>query len=171
MGQYLFDGLPPKVMTYIKIHLRYIYSTGLFNYQEREDLIQDLVLFYLDRFYRKNEMPDDYVFIAIKTKALQILRTRLRQMQSGFLNTGSLNSMCEEDGFEPLANFTLADLENTIAIKEMRNFLSDKQNKFIDLLLEGKTAEEARAELHISHTVFQDIQRQILRGKKKIPKK
>ena len=171
MGQYLFDGLPPKVVTYIKIHLRYIYSTGLFSYQEREDLIQDLVLFYLERFYRKKDVPDEYLFTAVKTKAQQILRARLRKMQSGFLATVSLNSMCEEDDFEPASNFSLADLENEIAIKEIRDFLSDKQNKFIDLILEGKTAEEARAELHISHTVLHDIQDRILRGRKKIQKK
>ena len=82
MTQNLFNGLPPRVVTYIKIHLRYIFSTGLFSYQEREDLIQDLVLFYLERFYRKKEVPDDYLFVSIKTKAQQILRTRLRQLQS-----------------------------------------------------------------------------------------
>ena len=96
MTQNLFNGLPPRVVTYIKIHLRYIFSTGLFSYQEREDLIQDLVLFYLERFYRKKEVPDDYLFVSIKTKAQQILRTRLRQLQSGFFATMSLNDMSEK---------------------------------------------------------------------------
>ena len=50
MTQNLFNGLPPRVVTYIKIHLRYIFSTGLFSYQEREDLIQDLVLFYFFKY-------------------------------------------------------------------------------------------------------------------------
>lgn len=107
MAQNLFNGLPPRVVTYIKIHLRYIFSTGLFSYQEREDLIQDLVLFYLERFYRKKEVPDDYLFVSIKTKAQQILRTRLRQLQSGFFVTESLNSMCEKEGFEPTSDFSL----------------------------------------------------------------
>ena len=65
MTQNSFNGLPPRVVTYIKIHLRYIFSTGLFSYQEREDLIQDLVLFYLERFYRKKEVPDDYLFVSL----------------------------------------------------------------------------------------------------------
>lgn len=41
MTQNLFNGLPPRVVTYIKIHLRYIFSTGLFSYQEREDYCTD----------------------------------------------------------------------------------------------------------------------------------
>lgn len=84
MAQNLFNGLPPKVAIYIKIHLRYIFSTGLFSHQEREDLIQELVLFYLEQFYRKKEVSDEYLFIAIKTKAQKILRARLRKTQSFF---------------------------------------------------------------------------------------
>ncbi len=43
MATYLFKGLPPKVVTYIKIHLRNLYSSGIFDAQEREDLIQELI--------------------------------------------------------------------------------------------------------------------------------
>lgn len=84
MTQNLFNGLPPRVVTYIKIHLRYIFSTGLFSYQEREDLIQDLVLFYLERFYRKKEVPDDYLFVSIKTKAQTNFKNPVATVAIGF---------------------------------------------------------------------------------------
>ena len=140
MTQNLFNGLPPRVVTYIKIHLRYIFSTGLFSYQEREDLIQDLVLFYLERFYRKKEVPDDYLFVSIKTKAQQILRTRLRQLQSGFFATESLNSMCEEEGFEAVSDFSLSTLENEISIRELDEKVKEQG-------ISGRTMRDVRSRM------------------------
>lgn len=166
MTQNLFNGLPPRVVTYIKIHLRYIFSTGLFSYQEREDLIQDLVLFYLERFYRKKEVPDDYLFVSIKTKAQQILRTRLRQLQSGFFATESLNSMCEEEGFEPTSDFSLSTLENEISIRELKSIVSDKEWQFIRLILFGFTNDEATSKAHVSKNVLGNIREKVRRKTK-----
>ncbi len=166
MAQYLFKGLPQNVVTYIKIHLHYIYSTGLFDYQEREDIVQDLVLFYLE-FIRKRgpEIPNDTLFMAIKSKAMHLGRTRLREKQSGFFNKESLNSMFEKEGFELEDTFSLADIENKIEFEEKRKFLSDKQNQFVDLILNGETVRNARNKLRISHTVLKDIDERIKRGK------
>ena len=100
MSKYLLDGLPPSVVNYIKIHLRRIYSTGLFDSQEREDLIQDLVLFYLEHLRRRCNVTDDYLFIAIRTRAKEMIRTRLRHMHSGLFSNVSLNSMCNNHYFQ-----------------------------------------------------------------------
>ena len=166
MAQYLFKGLPQNVVTYIKIHLHYIYSTGLFDYQEREDIVQDLVLFYLE-FIRKRgpEIPNNTLFMAIKSKAMHLGRTRLREKQSVFFNKESLNSMFEKEGFELEDTFSLADIENKIEFEEKRKFLSDKQNQFVDLILNGETVRNARNKLRISHTVLKDIDERIKRGK------
>ena len=167
MSKYLFDGLPPNVVTYIKVHLRRIYSTGLFDSQEREDLIQNLVLFYLELIHKLNDVPDIKIFLALKTKADHIMRTRLRELQSGFLSTRSLNDMLEDDGWEPEDKFCLADIENKIELKQLRKFLSDKQNRFIDLIFSGETVRNARDKLGISHTVVKDIEEKILWAKRK----
>ena len=161
MKRNLFYELPPKVVTYIKIHLRYIFSTGLFSYQEREDLIQDLVLFYLERFYRKKDVPDDYLFVSIKTKAQQIL-----QLQSGFFVTESLNSMCVEEGFEPASDFSLSTLENEISIRELKSIVSDKEWQFIRLILFGFTNDEATSKAHVSKNVLGNIREKIRRKTK-----
>ena len=167
MSKYLFDGLPPNVVTYIKIHLRQIYSTRLFSYQEREDLIQDLVLFYLERFHKKRDVPDELLFISIKTKTQQIIRTRLRRLRSGFLNTESLNSMSEDEGFEPISNFSLSDLENLITLREIKSVLTEKQKKFIELILDGEKVLDAIAKIHVSKNVFEDIRNRIKRRNEK----
>lgn len=166
MAQNLFNGLPPKVATYIKIHLRYIFSTGLFSHQEREDLIQELVLFYLEQFYRKKEVSDEYLFIAIKTKAQKILRARLRKTQSFFFATESLNDL-SETGFEPASDFSLSDLENEISIRELRSFVSEKEWQFVKFILLGFTNDEATTLAHVSKNVLENIRRKIKRKAQK----
>ena len=167
MNKYLFDGLPPTVVTYIKVHLRHMYSTGLFDSQEREDLIQDLVLFYLERFYHVTDVPEGYLFISFKTKAQQIVRTRLREMQAGFFDKESLNSMSEDEGFEPASDFSLSDLEDQIAFNEVKELLTDKQKQFVDLIIQGETTRNARSKLHVTHKIMSSIEKRIKEGKRK----
>ncbi len=167
MSRYLFDGLPPNVVTYIKVQLRRIYTTGLFDGQEREDLIQELVLFYFELIRQRCNLTDDYLFISIKTKAQKIIRTRLREMQAGFFYKESLNNMSEEEGFELASNLSLADLENLITINEIKSLLNDKQRKFIDLVLEGEKVLDAIAKIHVSKNVLDDIRSKLKRKNEK----
>ena len=159
--KYLFDGLPPKVITYIKIHLRYIYSTGLFSHQEREDLIQDLVLFYLEFIRERGDVPDDTLFMALKSKAMHLGRTRLREMQSGSLNIESLNDMSETLGYVPEDSFCLGDLENTISLRELMSLLSEKEQLFVSLLLRGETTRAAKRLAKVSNNVIANIRRKL----------
>ena len=130
MTQFLFKGLPPKVVTYIKIHVRFLYSTRLFNYQERDDLIQDLVLFYLEFIKKRGiKIPDNVLFMAIKSKAMHLGRTRLRELQSGFLNNVTLDDMFEAAEYELLDSISLSEIENKIEFEDRRRFLTEKQNR------------------------------------------
>ena len=167
MSRYLFDGLPPKVVTYIKVHLRHIYSTGLFDSQEREDLIQDLVLFYLELVRQRSNMTDSYLFISIKTKAKEIIRTRLQHLQSGFFSNESLNSMTEQ-GIEIDSGYSLADLEELLTIKGFKRYLSEKEWLFIEYVLDGYTNEEAIAKAMVSKNVLANIKSKL--EKKKVKK-
>lgn len=162
MANYLFKGLPQNVVTYIKIQLRFLFSTGLFIYQEREDIIQDLVLFYLEFIKKRgSKIPDNILFMAIKSKAMHLGRTRLREMQSGFLHKESLNDMSESMGFELEDKFSLADIENKIEFEDRRKFLTEKQNQFIDLILEGEQVSKAMKKTNISHKVMDQIEKKL----------
>lgn len=162
MSQFLFNGLPPKVVTYIKIHVRYLFSTGLFNYQEREDLIQDLVLYYLEFIKKKGvKIPDNVLFMAIKSKAMHLGRTRLREMQSGFLNDTTSDDMFEAIEYENSDNFSLSEIENKIEFEDRRKFLTDKQKHFIDLVLDGEQVTKAMKKAKVSHKTMDLIERRI----------
>lgn len=148
-------GLPPKIERYIRIHVASLYRTNLFQFQERDDLLQELALFYIERFYKKDEdIPDELLFIAIKRKAQQILRSRLFSMKSGVFFNESLNSMSEEKGIEVRSDFCLEDLENNIVINKVFNQLKQKEQEFLSLLLSGYSITEARKKLHVANEFY-----------------
>lgn len=107
----------------------------------------------------------DRIFVSIKTKAQQILRTRLRQLQSGFFATMSLNDMSEK-GLEPSSDFSLSTFENKMSIRELKSIVSEKEWQFVQLILDGYTNDEATAKAHVSKNVLENIRGKI-RGKQK----
>lgn len=146
-------GIPSKIERYIRIHVASLYRTNLFQFQERDDLLQELALFYIERFYKKDEdIPDELLFIAIKRKAQQILRSRLFSMKSGVFFNESLNSMSEEKGIEVRSDFCLEDLENQIDLKIITKLLSEKQKKALKLIFEGYSVDEVAKKLHMSRS-------------------
>lgn len=143
-------GLPPKIEMYIRIHVASLYKTNLFQYQERDDLLQELALFYIERFYKKEDIPDELLFIALKRKAQQILRSRLLSMKSGVFFNESLNRMSEEKGFELTSKFCLEDLENEIDLKHLLKMLSEKEQEFIKRLFQGEKLNDVYQSLKMS---------------------
>lgn len=77
-------GIPPKIEMYIRIQIARLHKTNLFQIQERDDLFQDLALFYLEHFYKKDaDIPDELLFIALRRQANHLIRSRLRSIRSG----------------------------------------------------------------------------------------
>ena len=143
-------GLPPKIEMYIRIHVASLYKTNFFQYQERDDLLQELALFYIERFYKKEDIPDELLFIALKRKAQQILRSRLFSMKSGVFFNESLNRMSEEKGFELTSKFCLEDLENEIDLRYLLKMLSEKEQEFIKRLFQGEKLNDVYQSLKMS---------------------
>lgn len=86
-------------------------------------------------------------------------------MQSGFLNQESLNDMYENKGFEPEANFSLADLETKMTIREVTSQLSEKEQKFIKFLEFGETTRSARRKAKVSNNVVENIRKKLKKKK------
>ena len=103
--------------------------------------------------------------MAIKSKAMHLSRARLQEMQSGFLNLESLNDMYENKGVEPEADFSLADLETRMSIRELSSQLSEKEQKFIKLLEFGETTRSARRKAKVSNNVVENIRKKLKKKK------
>lgn len=73
----IFNGLPEYVRITILSQVRRLLSTPLFGYEDREDLTQDLLLFYLKRFYVVPNPPDEALVVhGLKQYATNLLVKR-----------------------------------------------------------------------------------------------
>ena len=151
-------GIPPKIEMYIRIQIARLHKTNLFQIQERDDLFQDLALFYLEHFYKKDvDVPDELLFIALRRQANHLIRSRLRSIRSGVFFNESLNSMSEENGIEIRSDFCLEDLENKIDINIKLESLSQKEKSIINLLLKGCSIEKITKTLHLSNSTVYKV--------------
>ena len=91
----------------------------------------DLILFYLEFKKRwSGDIPDNILFMALKSKALHLGRTQLREMQSGSL-IESLDNLLEDEGFEHKSDFTLSDLENFyLSVMQWNFYLQKNENLY-----------------------------------------
>lgn len=151
-------GIPPKIEMYIRIQIARLHKTNLFQIQERDDLFQDLALFYLEHFYKKDvDIPDELLFIALRRQTNHLIRSRLRGIRSGVFFNESLNGMFEENGIEIRSDFCLEDLENKIDINIKLESLSQKEKSIINLLLKGCSIEKITKTLHLSNSTVYKV--------------
>ena len=151
-------GIPPKIEMYIRIQIARLHKTNLFQIQERDDLFQDLALFYLEHFYKKDaDIPDELLFIALRRQANHLIRSRLRSIRSGVFFNESLNGMFEDKGLEVTSDFCLEDLENKIDINIKLESLSQKEKSIINLLLKGCSIEKITKTLHLSNSTVYKV--------------
>ena len=151
-------GIPPKIEMYIRIQIARLHKTNLFQIQERDDLFQDLALFYLEHFYKKDvDIPDELLFIALRRQANHLIRSRLRSIRSGVFFNESFNGMFEDKGLEVTSDFCLEDLENQISFQEVFNGLTEKEQKFILTLFEGNNVSETRKKCHVGNRFFSEL--------------
>ncbi len=94
----IFNGLPEYVRITILSQVRRLLSTPLFGYEDREDLTQDLLLFYLKRFYSVPNPPDEALVVhALKKYATNLLVKRYHRRD--FLYSSLSNYDKEEFSF------------------------------------------------------------------------
>ena len=76
MNLNIFNGLPTYVRITILSQIRRLLSTPIFSHEDREDLIQELLLFYLKRFYNAHDVDEALVVHSIKQYATNLLTQR-----------------------------------------------------------------------------------------------
>lgn len=76
MNPNIFNGLPTYVRITTLSQIRRLLSTPLFSSDDKEDLTQDLLLFYLKRFYEIPDPDEALVVHSIKQYATNLLTQR-----------------------------------------------------------------------------------------------
>ncbi len=141
----IFSGLPAYVRLTILSQIRRLLSTPLFTYEDREDLIQDLLLFYLKRFYDVPDVDEALVVHSLKHYATNLLTQRYHRRD--FLYS-SLADYADEEFFcfqseEP-------DINNQAVLAKVWELATDKEKTVIQRILQGNSIDQISRDLHMS---------------------
>lgn len=146
--------IPAYVYRFVKIHVTTLIRTSYFNFDEKDDLTHELLLFYLDKFFcLEQSPPEELIFIALKRECGHILRSRFRFLKSGGNKHITLDEL-DMGGIVLSDDVSLEQIENQIAMKETINKSYSKEAKIIEMLMQGYSVREISKELHVSFSTI-----------------
>lgn len=145
MNLNIFNGLPAYVRITILSQIRRLLSTPLFNYEDREDLTQDLLLFYLKRFYSVPNPDEALVVHALKHYATNLLVQRYHRRD--FLYSSLADYADEEFSYFKSEN---PNVSNQALLTKIWKTASDKEKIVIYKILQGNSIDQISKDLHMS---------------------
>ena len=149
MNLKIFNGLPAYVRITILSQIRRLLSTSLFNYEDSEDIAQELLLFYLKRFYTIPDVDEALVVHSLKQYATNLLKKR-------FNRRDYLHSSLDYDTFDEEFFLATQDYDNITktTLSMYAEQFDDKEKQIFELLYEGYSANQISATLHIHKRVI-----------------
>ena len=138
----IFSGLPRYVRLTVYTQMRRLLSTGLFSYEDKEDIAQDLLLFYLKRFYSIPDVDEALVVHSLRQYASAMIRARYRRRDylHSSIEDRELDEECSFFKYE--ANFDAKS--DALKVYEQCN---DKEREIIKMIMNGETIAEISRKL------------------------
>ena len=124
--------------------------SSLFNQDDREDVVQELLLFYLKRFYHIPDVDEALVVHALKQYASVLIRGKYRKKD--FLNSSF------DDLYQSNEDFFVSDrlnFDNSIIFTEILNIANEREKQVIAMVMEGYSLNDISKKLHIHKTTIQ----------------
>lgn len=149
MNLKIFNGLPAYVRITILSQIRRLLSTSLFNYEDSEDIVQELLLFYLKRFYTIPDVDEALVVHSLKQYTTNLLKKRCNRRDY-------LHSSLDYDTFDEEFFLATQDYDNITktTLSMYAEQFDDKEKQIFELLYEGYSANQISATLHIHKRVI-----------------
>ena len=149
MNLKIFNGLPTYVRITILSQIRRLLSTSLFNYEDSEDIAQELLLFYLKRFYTIPDVDEALVVHSLKQYTINLLKKRCNRRDY-------LHSSLDYDTFDEEFFLAAQDYDNITktTLSMYAEQFDDKEKQIFELLYEGYSANQISATLHIHKRVI-----------------
>lgn len=157
----IMKGIPAFVRASIYAQTRRLLSTPYFDpARDREDLIQDLLLFYAGKFYNLAEDPDEAVVVtAIRHYASNLLRSRFRERL--FLHA-SLEELMER-GHGGDFSYIPDSLNATLCLEHLLKPLRPREQRIMLMISEGFSLNEVSRKEKISkntiYRIFEKIKK------------
>ena len=149
MNLKIFNGLPPYVRITILSQIGRLLSTSVFNKEDCEDIAQDLLLFYLKRFYTIPDADEALVVHSLKQYAINLLKKQCNRRD--YLNSSLDYGSFDEEFFlenNDCPNFT------KVSLSIYSEKFNAKEKQIFEMLYEGYSANEISAVLHIHKRVI-----------------
>lgn len=153
MNPNIFNGLPMYVRITILSQIRRLLSTPLFSSEDKEDLAQDLLLFYLKRFYEIPDPDEALVVHSIKQYATNLLTQRYHRRD--FLYS-SLTDY-EVDGEFSFLNSSDNDFDENVLIIEINKMADAKEKKILQMIGDGYSINQIAVQMHIHKRVIRRL--------------
>ena len=141
----IFSGLPEYVRMTILSQIRRLLSTPLFLYEDKEDLTQELLLFYLKRFYDVPDVDEALVVHALKQYATNLLVMRYRRRD--FLYSSLADFEANED-FSYLNVYT-PDNDAKLLFMKIWKLAEGREKVVVERLLQGDSWDQISREMHM----------------------
>ena len=144
----IFSGLPRYVRLTVYTQTRRLLSTQYFSYEDREDIMQDLLLYYLEQYYKVPDIDEALVVHALQLRSYKLLRKRKRSKAylTSSLDYETFNEdffYCNESTFDTAINratiHDIFDKAENIKIKQT-----------LYLIMVGYNVDQISRQLHIS---------------------
>lgn len=150
----VFNGLPKYVRITVLSQIRRLLSSGLFNCDDTEDLTQEILLFYLKRFYHDPDPDEALVVHSLRQYTSNLISQRYHRRD--FLYS-SLTDFETVDGEFSFLNGENSSTEDKVLAAELENFADDKEKQILRLIKEGYSVNEITARMRIHKRVVRRL--------------
>ncbi len=154
MNNNTLNDIPEYVYKFIRIFSYKLLGSGYFLSYEREDIEQELLLFFIEKLsHKKQRNEPKLVFTALKNASLNMLKHK-KALKRGFFYTLSLDSL-EDNGVPiPDRSTTIETFERNIIFKEISKFLKPKEKQIFKLLIKGTNMADIASICHVSYSTI-----------------
>lgn len=141
----IFNGLPEYVRMTILSQIRRLLSTPLFLPDDKDDLVQDLLLFYLKRFYHIPNPDEALVVHSIRQYATNLLTQRYHRRD--FLYS-SLTDYDVDEEFSFLNSYA-PDSDTYFLFTKILELAEGREKEVVKRLIQGDSLDQISREMHM----------------------
>ena len=148
MNKEVFNGFPQYIRITICAQVKKLLSTPYFSYDDREDIAQDLLCHYLQKFYDIPDIDEALVVHALRQYTLTLLDKRKRSR--AHLTTPLDSDQSDGDFFCANLSTSTDNVRMLMAYEFLERADTPKLKKAMRLIMEGESIDSVSRVLHIS---------------------
>lgn len=150
----LFSDIPEYVRITIYTQTRRLFNYSFFDSSfDREDILQSLLVFYIEKFRNKDIPSESYVVTSINNEATRLIKVKMREHLDLLI---SLDDIVETSEFiDYSSNFHKKEFN--MLISAISKQLDEREHIVLKMILEGKTLDCISKNIHISKNTIYKI--------------